>query len=86
MAAFIPVARRLVLGAALLLTLFAVLGPHDTREGRVIRAFLPGATKVDVVRRSDGAVLATLEPANEPGLFEGLLDERGPYRLRIAWP
>ena len=65
---------------------FAVLGPHDTREGRVIRAFLPGATKVDVVRRSDGAVLATLEPANEPGLFEGLLDERGPYRLRIAWP
>ena len=37
---------------------FAVLGPHDTREGRVIRAFLPGATKVDVVRRSDGAVLA----------------------------
>ena len=65
---------------------FAVLGPHDTREGRVIRAFLPGATKVDVVRRSDGAVLATLEPANEPGLFEGLLDERGFYRLRIAWP
>jgi 1,4-alpha-glucan branching enzyme len=65
---------------------FAVLGPHDTREGRVIRAFLPGATKVDVMRRSDGAVLATLEPANEFGLFEGLLDERGPYRLRIAWP
>ena len=28
----------------------------------------------------------TLEPANEFGLFEGLLDERGPYRLRIAWP
>jgi 1,4-alpha-glucan branching enzyme len=23
---------------------FAVLGPHDTREGRVIRAFLPGAS------------------------------------------
>jgi 1,4-alpha-glucan branching enzyme len=67
---------------------FAVLGPHDTTkgEGRVIRAFLPGATKVDVMRRSDGAVLATLEPANEFGLFEGLLDERGPYRLRIAWP
>ena len=65
---------------------FAVLGPHDTREGRVIRAFLPGATKVDVMRRSDGAVLATLEFANEFGLFEGLLDERGPYRLRIAWP
>jgi 1,4-alpha-glucan branching enzyme len=65
---------------------FAALGPHDTREGRIIRAFLPGATKVDVVRRSDGAVLATLEPAGESGLFEGLVDERAPYRLRIAWP
>ena len=27
-----------------------------------------------------------LEPAGEPGLFEGLVDERAPYRLRIAWP
>jgi hypothetical protein len=25
---------------------FGVLGPHDSPEGRVIRAFLPGATKV----------------------------------------
>jgi 1,4-alpha-glucan branching enzyme len=65
---------------------FAALGPHDTRDGRIIRAFLPGATKVDVVRRSNGAVLATLEATGEPGLFEGLVDERAPYRLRIAWP
>lgn len=65
---------------------FAALGPHDTRDGRIIRAFLPGASKVDAVRRSDGAVLATLEPAGEAGLFEGLVDERAPYRLRIAWP
>ncbi len=65
---------------------FAVLGPHDTPDGRIIRAFLPGATKVDVVGRSDGATLATLEPANEAGLFEGFVCERAPYRLRIAWP
>ena len=34
---------------------FAVLGPHDTADGRVIRAFLPGAVKVEVLWRSDGA-------------------------------
>ena len=65
---------------------FAVLGPHDTRDGCIIRAFLPSATKVDVLRRSDGAVLATLEQASEAGLFEGFVCERAPYRLRIAWP
>ena len=77
-------ARTLALGAHD--NPFAVLGPHDTREGRIIRAFLPGATKVDVVRQSDGAVLAALQPANEPGLFENLVHERAPYRLRIVWP
>src|SRR5689334_10770047 len=65
---------------------FGVLGPHDTPEGRVIRAFLPGATKVEVLRRSDGAGLGTLEPRAEYGLFEGLVQDRGFYRLRIFWP
>ena len=32
-------------------------GRTTRREGRVIRAFLPGATKVEVLRRSDGAVV-----------------------------
>ena len=64
---------------------FAMLGPHETRDGHIIRAFLPGATKVDVLRRSDGVILATLDAANEAGLFEGLVHERVPYRLRIAW-
>ena len=44
---------------------FAALGPHDTRAGRIIRAFLPGASKVEVLRRSDGTVLAPLEPTDE---------------------
>jgi len=64
---------------------FAMLGPHETRDGHIIRAFLPGATKVDILRRSDGVILATLDAANEAGLFEGLVHERVPYRLRIAW-
>jgi 1,4-alpha-glucan branching enzyme len=65
---------------------FAVLGPHDTPEGHVIRAFLPGAAKVEVLRRSDGAVVSRLEPSGESGLFENLIPERVAYRLRIHWP
>jgi 1,4-alpha-glucan branching enzyme len=65
---------------------FAVLGPHDTPDGRVIRALLPGATKVEVLRHSDGAVLAPLEWRPEYGLFESLIQDRGLYRLRIFWP
>jgi 1,4-alpha-glucan branching enzyme len=65
---------------------FAVLGPHDTPDGRIIRAFLPGAANVEVLRRSDGAVISRLELANEPGLFENLVADRSPYRLRVHWP
>ena len=43
------------------------------RDGRIIRAFLPGAAKVDVLRRSDGGLLAPLERTDESGLFEGLV-------------
>ncbi len=64
---------------------FAVLGPHDTADGPVIRAFLPGATRVDVLRR-DGSLLAPLEPGAEPGLFENVVPEKVPYRFRIGWP
>jgi 1,4-alpha-glucan branching enzyme len=66
--------------------LFAALGPHDTQDGRVIRAFLPGATRVEAVRRSDGDVLTVLEPRGENGLFENLIHDRAPYRLRVFWP
>ncbi len=65
---------------------FAVLGPHDTPDGRVIRALLPGAARVEVLRRSDGAVLAPLELCTEYGLFEGLIQDRDLYRFRIFWP
>lgn len=65
---------------------FAVLGPHDTAEGRIIRTFLPGAVKVEVLRRSDGAVLVSLDPSHESGFFETLIRERVPYLFRIFWP
>jgi 1,4-alpha-glucan branching enzyme len=64
---------------------FAVLGPHDVEGGRIIRAFLPGALKAEVLR-GDGSTLAPLEAAAESGLFENLVRERVPYRLRITWP
>jgi 1,4-alpha-glucan branching enzyme len=64
---------------------FAVLGPHDTQAGRIIRAYLPGAANVEVLRRSDNTWIATLEHGCEPGLFENLIADRSPYRFRIQW-
>jgi 1,4-alpha-glucan branching enzyme len=65
---------------------FAVLGPHDTQAGRIIRAYLPGAANVEVIRRSDNVRIATLEHSCEPGLFENLTADHSPYRFRIQWP
>ena len=65
---------------------FAILGPHDTAAGRVIRAYLPGASKVEVLRRSDHGLLGKLERSNDSDLFEGLFDDHAPYLFRIQWP
>ena len=65
---------------------FAILGPFTTKAGRFIRTFLPGARGVDVIARSDGRHLATLQPMPPDGLFVGWLDSDHPYRLRIHWP
>jgi 1,4-alpha-glucan branching enzyme len=77
-------ARALALGAHA--DPFALLGSHDTPAGRVVRAFLPGAVKVDVLSRADGDVIASLEESGEPGLFENLVPGQAPYLLRIIWP
>ena len=50
-----------------------------------MRAFLPGARAVEVLRRSDRARLGRLE-ASDSGLFQGVVSERAPYLLRITWP
>src|SRR3954451_2481033 len=65
---------------------FNVLGPHDTPLGPVVRAFLPGAREVELLRRSDHAVLGRLQESEPPGLFQGLVQDRSPYLFRIAWP
>ena len=65
---------------------FAVLGPHETGSGRIIRAFLPGALEVEAVARTDGHRLGTLLPSQPHGLFVGRMESREDYRLRVTWP
>jgi 1,4-alpha-glucan branching enzyme len=64
---------------------FAVLGPHDTSAGRVVRAFLPGAQEVEVLARAGGRLLGHLAPAAPHGLFAGVVSSPEPYLLRITW-
>src|SRR4051794_22395253 len=61
---------------------FAVLGPHRTRAGVVLRALTPGAAALEAVL--PGHPPATLERRHDAGFFEGLLpgDRPAPgYRL-----
>ncbi len=63
---------------------FSVLGLHILDEGVVIRAFVPGAGRVEVLR--EGHPYFVLEPRH-PDFFEGFLSgekTRFPYRLRAA--
>src|ERR1051325_9145297 len=64
---------------------FRVLGPHDGDDGRIVRAYLPGAKSVEVLRRTDRSPLGQLAES-EPGLFEGPVADASPYLLRIEWP
>jgi 1,4-alpha-glucan branching enzyme len=66
---------------------FAVLGPHKTPQGWVIRAFVPFADKVSAVTR-EGAPIVALE-RRKGDFFEGLakdLEQRPTYRLQAANP
>ena len=65
---------------------FAVLGPHDTPDGRVVRAFVPGALGIEVLKRADRAPLGRLDRCGIEGLFEGLVSDAEPYLLRISRP
>src|SRR5436305_4476335 len=64
---------------------FAFLGPHDTDQGRIVRAFLPGADAAEVLARSNGDLLGQLTHVRD-GLFSGLVSSAEPYLLRIHWP
>ncbi len=60
---------------------FGVLGMHEVQGALVLRAFVPGAEKVEVIARKGGKRLATLERAHPAGFFEGTVAARIPYRL-----
>jgi 1,4-alpha-glucan branching enzyme len=65
---------------------FAVLGPHQTAEGTVIRAFVPGAETMCVCR-PDGMVVAAMDRRHEDGFFEALIPagtDWRPYLLRAG--
>ena len=65
---------------------FTVLGPHDTAAGHTVRAFLPGAHAVEVLRRADRTSIGKLMASPPDGFFEGPVSDRAPYLLRITWP
>ena len=64
---------------------FAVLGPHEAQGGLAIRAFAPGAERLEA-RAPDGSALAALQLRHPLGLFEGFAPRgrRAPYRLHAA--
>src|SRR3954465_11007738 len=63
---------------------FALLGPHDTPHGRVVRVFAPGALAVRVAHGHDEPEPLSLVAA--PGYFAGKADVENAYRLHIVWP
>ncbi|MDR6951630.1 1,4-alpha-glucan branching enzyme [Ancylobacter sp. 3268] len=54
---------------------FGLLGPHETKDGLVIRAFVPGALTLDAYD-IDGAPVASLTRRHDAGFFEGLAGDR----------
>jgi 1,4-alpha-glucan branching enzyme len=65
---------------------FAVLGPHRTASGLVIRAFVPHAGSLEVLD-ARGRTLARLDQRHPAGFFEGLIPRRQnpfPYALRAG--
>ncbi|MEO7272759.1 MAG: 1,4-alpha-glucan branching protein GlgB [Vicinamibacterales bacterium] len=66
---------------------FAVLGPHLEPDRLIVRAFLPGAEAMAVVRDGHPPVpMARVHPA---GIFEGSLDEERAivaYRFEVTQP
>jgi 1,4-alpha-glucan branching enzyme len=65
---------------------FAVLGPHATEAGKVVRVFAPGARGVEIVDRMSGEALTTLSAIGDTGLFAGPAEYDLTYLLRIDWP
>jgi 1,4-alpha-glucan branching enzyme len=63
---------------------YALLGPHRSAGGTIVRTYVPTAEEVTALDRS-GAVLAQLHPLTAPGLFVGVIPNDTPYLLRVRW-
>ncbi|MBV9063899.1 MAG: 1,4-alpha-glucan branching enzyme, partial [Alphaproteobacteria bacterium] len=64
---------------------FALLGPHNTPSGRIVRTFQAGAEAVEVLARNSHEPLGHLTPVKR-GLFSGFVSSGESYLLRIHWP
>jgi 1,4-alpha-glucan branching enzyme len=64
---------------------FAVLGPHRSVSGDILRVMVPGAFAVTAVARDEPNLQTTLSPMRNTGLFVGPCPGPGPYLLRIDW-
>jgi 1,4-alpha-glucan branching enzyme len=63
---------------------FSILGPHQVEGGIVVRTFIPGAERVELIDAS-GKPLAALDRIHDDGFFEGLVPAPlPPYRFRAA--
>jgi 1,4-alpha-glucan branching enzyme len=60
---------------------FAVLGPHREGGARVLRAFVPGAERLDALDAA-GATLGALSRLDARGFFAGPVAGDAPYLLR----
>jgi 1,4-alpha-glucan branching enzyme len=62
---------------------FGVLGIHADGEANVLRAFIPGAERIEAINDAEH-VVAVLERTHEAGFFEGPIDGRPRYWLRAT--
>jgi 1,4-alpha-glucan branching enzyme len=80
-----PNAAR-ALAAAEVADPFALLGPHRLGDWMVVRAFLPGASRAEVLAAGSGEVLAQMAAIQVDGLFAARIEPDRGYRLRVHWP
>jgi 1,4-alpha-glucan branching enzyme len=64
---------------------FALLGPHMTSEGAIVRFLLPGALGV-TIRSPAGEMISEAKAVRPNLLFEGKLSHLQPYVCEIIWP
>ena len=67
---------------------FAVLGPHETRDGLEVRALLPGAQSVAVMHTRTGWPLSVLSRHEGSDLFTGLVPAAEAllgYSFQVDW-